>query len=54
MTVLGLRQNPEPTSCNYNQTVNGICPSPSGEARWGLMTVCGVTSFFPLGRSGWV
>ena len=49
-----LRQNPEPTSCNYNQTVNGICPSPSGEARWGLMTVCGVTSFFPLGRSGWV
>ena len=27
---------------------------PSGEARWGLMTIGRVTCSFPLGRSGWV
>ena len=25
---------------NDSHAVNGICPSPSGEARWGLMPVC--------------
>ena len=25
-----------------NQIANGICPSPTGEARWGLMTIGGV------------
>ena len=25
-----------------NHVANGICPSPSGEARWGLMAVYGV------------
>ena len=37
-----------------NNIANGICPSPSGEVRWGLMTICRVTCSFPLGRSGWV
>ena len=27
---------------------------PSGEARWGLKSVCGVICSFPLGRLGWV
>ena len=25
-----------------NQIANGICPSPTGEARWGLMAIGGV------------
>ena len=37
-----------------NQIANGICPSPSGEVRWGLKSVCEVTCSFPLGRLGWV
>ena len=35
-------------------TANGICPSPSGEARWGLKSVSRVTSSFSWGRLGWV
>ena len=31
-----------------------ICPSPSGEARWGLSSIAGVICSFPLGRLGWV
>ena len=37
-----------------NQTTDGICPSPSGEVRWGLMSIAGVNSPFPWGRLGWV
>ena len=37
-----------------NNIANGICPSPSGEVRWGLMTIGRVTCSFPWGRSGWV
>ena len=37
-----------------NNIANGICPSPSGEVRWGLMTIGRVTCPFPWGRSGWV
>ena len=37
-----------------NNIANGICPSPSGEVRWGLMTIGRVTYSFPWGRSGWV
>ena len=33
---------------------NRSCPSPTGEARWGLESRCRVTCSFPLGRSGWV
>ena len=33
-----------------NHVANGICPSPTGEARWGLMTIGGVTCSFPWGR----
>ena len=27
-----------------NNIANGICPSPSGEVRWGLMSICRVTT----------
>ena len=37
-----------------NNIANGICPSPSGEVKWGLMTIGRVTCSFPWGRSGWV
>ena len=37
-----------------NHVANGICPSPSGEVRWGLMLIFWVTCSFPLGRLGWV
>ena len=30
-----------------NQIANGICPSPSGEVRWGWMAVCGVIIIVP-------
>ena len=30
-----------------NHVAKGIRPSPSGEARWGLMTIYRVTSLFP-------
>ena len=38
----------------HNNTNHGISPSPSGEARWGLKPIFGVTCSFPLGRLGWV
>ncbi len=37
-----------------NHVAKGICPSPSGEVRWGLTAIIGVISSFPLGRLGWV
>ena len=37
-----------------SQTAKGICPSPTGEDRWGLMAVSRVTCSFPWGRLGWV
>ena len=30
-----------------NQIANGICPSPTGEVRWGWMAVCGVIIIVP-------
>ena len=33
-----------------SQTAKGICPSPTGEDRWGLMAVSRVTCSFPLGE----
>ena len=47
-------------SMAYQWLINGnsICPSPSGEARWGLIWLaeisCRVTCSFPWGRLGWV
>ena len=38
MTIRRLQTN--------NKTANGICPSPTGEARWGLMTIGRVTTTF--------
>ena len=37
-----------------NNIAKGICPSPSGEVRWGLKISCRETCSFPWGRSGWV
>ena len=31
-----------------NQIANGVCPSPSGEVRWGWMAVCRVIIIVPL------
>ena len=33
-----------------NKTANGICPSPTGEARWGLMSICRVSTPIPPGK----
>ena len=33
-----------------NKTANGICPSPSGEARWGLLSICRVSTPIPPGK----
>ena len=33
-----------------NNIANGICPSPSGEARWGLLSICRVSTLIPLGK----
>ena len=37
-----------------SQTAKSICPSPTGEDRWGLVAGSRVTCSFPWGRLGWV
>ena len=39
-------------STDDNITYKGICPSPTGEDRWGLMAISGVTCSFHWGRDG--
>ena len=39
------------TSIDNNYIANGICPSPTGEARWGLMSFSHSNQFLPLGKA---